>query len=539
MLTMLVVDDEIYALKGITQGIDWSDLPIGTILEAENVDQAKRLVEAQQVDLVISDIDMPGANGLELLRYLNDTSPLTLTMFLTGHARFEYAQEAVQYGCFAYVLKPVDHDELKEIVRRAADEIAQRRMRQDIEQTIEVYRRQWTSQLPILVERFWQDVLDGAAPGNVERLERAFAQYDIPLTAAGRVLPVLLSVEEWSVALDERDERIMEYAVRKAAAEIVLGDAPGTVLQTQGEMSLLLIYLQDGGESLDAAALKARCTKYVQACGDYFHCRMSCYVGEPVGVAGLADALERLSGLERANVNRTQSVFDIREWEEPAVGAPGLLQPSFTDWGVLLDGGQVDELAASIEQTLLRLQEEPTSRDTLEMFYYGFVHMLYQAAQRKGFTLHEAVTAAELHDGLTARSPHAMSAWAVKTARRAAEACAGRQRESSAVISKIQSFIQDNIHQELGRDEIARSVFRNPAYLSRLFRKETGMSLTDYIAQVKIERAKRLLAETNDKISHIAESLGYVHFSYFAKLFRKIAGVTPQDYRKHNQHLPG
>jgi len=256
-------------------------------------------------------------------------------------------------------------------------------------------------------------------------------------------------------------------------------------------------------------------------------------------VAELADALERLSGLERANVNRTQSVFDIREWEEPAVGgASGLQQPSYTDWGILLDGGQIDELAAAIEQTLLRLREELTSRDTLDMFYYGFVHMLYQAVQRKGFTLHEAIAAADLHDGLTARSPQAMSAWAVKAARKVGEACAGRQRESSAVIAKIQAYIQDNIHRELGRDEIARSVFRNPAYLSRLFRKETGLSLTDYIAQVKIERAKRMLADSNDKISHIAESLGYVHFSYFAKLFRKMTGVTPQDYRKQNQHLP-
>jgi len=538
VLTMLVVDDELYALKGITQGIDWSDLPIGAVLEAESVDQAKRLMRTQQVDLVISDIDMPGASGLELLRYINETSPVTLTMFLTGHARFEYAQEAVQHGCFAYVLKPVDHDELKKIVRRAADEVGQRRLRQDFEATIEDYRRQWTSQLPILVERFWQDALDGAAPVSPERLDRALAQYDIPLTAADRVLPVLLSIEEWNVALDDRDERIMEYAVRKAAAEIVLGELPGAVVQTQGEMSIVLLYMRRG-ESCDRAALKQRCGQYVQACGDYFHCRVSCYVGDAAGIGELAGSLERLSELERANVNRTQSVLDIDEQEEPAAGASGLLQISYAEWGILLDGGRIDELADAIAQALERLQEEPTSRETLEMFYYGFIHMLYQAVQRKGIALHEAIAAAELQDGLTARSPQTMAAWAVQAMRKIAEACLGKQRESSAVIAKIQAYIQGHLHQELSRDDIARCVYRNPAYLSRLFRKETGLSLSDYIVQVKIERAKRLLAETNDKISHIAESLGYVHFSYFAKLFRKMTGVTPQDYRKQHQQLHG
>ncbi|MNE99770.1 HTH-type transcriptional regulator YesS [compost metagenome] len=63
------------------------------------------------------------------------------------------------------------------------------------------------------------------------------------------------------------------------------------------------------------------------------------------------------------------------------------------------------------------------------------------------------------------------------------------------------------------------------------------MSLSEYITQQRIERAKQLLVESNDKISSIAEGLGYVHFSYFAKLFRKLTGLTPQDYRRIHRHL--
>ncbi|WP_420869702.1 helix-turn-helix domain-containing protein [Cohnella ginsengisoli] len=130
-----------------------------------------------------------------------------------------------------------------------------------------------------------------------------------------------------------------------------------------------------------------------------------------------------------------------------------------------------------------------------------------------------------------------MAAWALRLLAKTHAALLDRQRDASAVIAKIQSFVQDHLNEELGRDEIAKAVYRNPAYLSRLFRKETGMSLTDYIAQAKIERAKRLLTDTNDKISNIAEGLGYMHFSYFAKLFKKVTGVTPQDYRKKHQSI--
>lgn len=534
MLTMLVVDDEIYALKGITQGINWDDLPITTILEAENVQQAIRLIQEQKVDLVISDIEMPGANGIELLRQIREIAPATLTVFLTGHARFDYAQEALHYGCFDYVLKPVDHEVLKGIVRRAVEEIERRQVQQEFEDTLDIYRRQWTNQLPILVERFWQEVLSGRISISRERVNRDFELFNIPLTSEGLVLPILLSIEHWEVELDARDESIMEYAVRKAAAEIILGDAAGVVLQDRNDLNILLLY----GDPLHLEALRVRCTQYVKACNDYFHCRVSCYIGEAGRINDVADSLERLTQLERANVSNPQSVFDITQAGEAVTAVGGSVLPSFMEWANLLDRGNIEELSKNVQETMRSFQEESSSRETMDLFYFGFVHLLLQAANRKGLSLYDTITVQEIVDGQSARTPANLQAWATKLLTKVEQAFVDRNRDASAIIFKIQSFIQDNINQELSRDDIANSVYRNPAYLSRLFRKETGLSLSDYIVQLKIERAKHMLKETNDKISNIAEGLGYVHFSYFAKLFKKGAGLTPQEYRKKHQTMP-
>lgn len=537
MITMLVVDDEIYALKGITQGIEWDDLPISTILEADSVPEARRQLEAHEVDLVISDIEMPGASGMELLRYIKEARPSTLTIFLTGHARFEYAQEAMHHGCFEYVLKPVDHDALKEIVRRATAEIAERRARQAFDETLDSYRRQWSSQLPILVERFWQEALAGGLPASAERLAREYATYEIPLAPGDAVLPVLLSVEQWHVELDGRDERIMEYALRKAAAEIVVG-APdaGAALQDRSQQNIVLLY---GAAPEARAALLSRCRDYIAACREYFHCTVSCYVGEPTQPPELAGELERLSRLERGNVTLQAAVVDAAGTAESAAGAPGAGQtlPPFMEWGILLDGGQTAELETAIGEALRRMKEEAAGRESLELFYYGFIHMLYQSALRRGASAGELPSQQELAEGLAVRTADGMAAWAQRLLAKWSAALLERQPGASAVIAKIQSYVQEHMDEELGRDEIARAVYRNPAYLSRLFRKETGMSLTDYIAQAKIERAKRLLESSNDKISNIAEGLGYTHFSYFAKLFKKVTGLTPQDYRKKHQSL--
>jgi len=536
MLTMLVVDDEIYALKGITQGIEWDDLPISTILEADSVRAGIEQMGRHQVDIVISDIEMPGQNGLELLRWIHENYPDTITIFLTGHARFDYAREALQYNCFDYVLKPVDHDVLKGIIVRAVQEVMNRRQRQAFEERLEMHRRQWANQLPILVERFWQDLLSERIPHSPERLNRQFELYDIPLHAESSVLPVLISIEHWNVELNARDENIMEYAVRKAASEMILGDRPGTVLQDRGDLNVLLVYLTDGDAGCRKKFLE-RCHQYVMACHDFFHCRLSCYVGEPTPILELGAALDNLQQIERVNMSSMQSVIDIQSLETDSEVPPEFVLPPFAEWEQLLDSGRMDELSQAVTEFMRPFDEQAMNRETMELFYFGFVNMLYQAANRKGVSIHQALTMSDLNGGLASKTHQQMLVWALDLLDKAGEAFQGKQRDVSAIIAKIKSFIHENLHTEMSRDDIANSVYRNPAYISRLFRKETGMSLWDYITYAKIERAKQLLTDTNDKISNIVTELGYTHLSYFARLFKKMTGMTPQDYRKNHRKL--
>jgi len=536
MIRMLVVDDEIYALKGITQGIDWRDLPICEILEAEDVGQAMRLLESNPIDLILSDIEMPGMNGLELLRWVKRHRPQALTVFLTGHARFDYAQEALHYGCFDYILKPVDHDLLKEIVARAIEEIHMRDERRKIEETLEANRKQWASRLPILVERFWQDALAGRLDMSGERLNRILEDYGLPLTSESRILPVLLSIEQWEIELDSRDESIMEYALRKAAAETLLGERPGTVLQDRNEINMALLYVPEG-EAVDRSILLKRCTEYVRACMDYFHCRISCYVAEPAKICELHSSLARLQAMERANVSMPQTVQDSASVDPSPASPTGILLPSFLDWGMLLENGSHEELAARIDETLRDWRAEAAGREALELFRYGILHMLYQAVYRKGCSIYDIFQPHELSDPQALRSAQQLAAWAIRMISKTGQTLSERQRDGSAVIAKVQSYIIENLQLDLTRDSIAGSVYRNPAYLSRLFRKETGSSLSDYIAMQRIERAKKYLIDTNDKVSHIAEKVGYVHFSYFAKLFKKVTSLSPQEYRKKHQTM--
>lgn len=104
------------------------------------------------------------------------------------------------------------------------------------------------------------------------------------------------------------------------------------------------------------------------------------------------------------------------------------------------------------------------------------------------------------------------------------------------LIYRIKEYISQNLEGDLNRETIAGQVFLNAAYLSRLFHKETGEKLSDYILRLRMERAKDLLTSTSEKVTSIAQRLGYNNDSYFIKTFRGMVGVTPYEYRKqaHN-----
>lgn len=95
-MNLLIVDDEWYAVKGLSEGVDWADSGIGQVFTAFSVPAAKELVQSNEVNVVLLDIEMPGQNGLLLARWLQETHPNIKILFLTGHANFDYAKEALR-----------------------------------------------------------------------------------------------------------------------------------------------------------------------------------------------------------------------------------------------------------------------------------------------------------------------------------------------------------------------------------------------------------------------------------------------------------
>lgn len=133
-MNILIVDDEQLAVQGILDGVDWQRLGFKEVLTAGNYTEALRILKNTYVDILLSDIEMPGESGLALIEFVNEHSPSTVCIILTCHDEFDYAQEAVRLSCMEYVLKPIRYQKLTETLLRAKERVENRRQLNQMKQ---------------------------------------------------------------------------------------------------------------------------------------------------------------------------------------------------------------------------------------------------------------------------------------------------------------------------------------------------------------------------------------------------------------------
>jgi two-component system response regulator YesN len=531
MIRALIVDDEIYAVKGLRSGVRWDDIGIGEVYEAYHAPMAQQVLLEQPIDIVICDIEMPETSGLDLMEWMKAKGLDPETVVLTCHSEFAYAKRAMHLGGFEYLLKPVVYSELEDVLAIAVDKVNEKRRISETDEQYNKILELWNSRKPQLIERFWQDVLEGRTPPTANAIERSLAAYDMRLDDVSRVSLILISVEKWEKPLNDRDEAIMEFALRKAAEEVLLSDGvPGVVIQDH--RGHLLVVLYRGGTDVEQSRIVARCEEYMKACSDYFYCQLSCYVGEPAAIANIFSGYLTLLDAEYRNVSRSNAVIVVEESEAHAMPIAAPMTDAMLALAELIEQGQSSELDARLEALTARLADARATVETLTSAYHAFLQAIYFAMHRRGLQAHLLYEGKGCPNLETATKSIAhFKAW-VRCISDAALALFAKPVLTSPVVSKVTTYIHEHLDEELSREQLAAVAFVNPAYLSRLFRKETGMVLTDYILQEKMRKAADLLSSTDQSVSEVADSLGYGNFSYFARLFRKVHGVTPHDYRK-------
>lgn len=488
MYHLLLVDDEDITLDRLRSTIRWDTLGIGEVSVAYSMMQAQRIYQAKPVDIMICDIEMPAGSGIDLVRWVRENGYHTLNIFLTAHADFEYIHEALAMQAIEYILKPIAFEEVENAVRKAVAlaDSASMKSRSDL-------------------QLYFEMLLHGS--GN--SIYRSLQNRSTPLSEDMVVLPVVLFVRQ---SLTQQSETCAPLSFVPYGHWPLLCDP----LDLSGSYVFLL------NASCDRDALSEDCTNLWHLAGERMPAAVLC-VGEATPVHTLATFVQKM--LQRCYAtDMEKGVICMRK---PCAPAPRPQTADFFLCKTFLEEGNYQKANDYVYKYLHDLQ--PVSPATLNAFQQNYWEMILKAVRCP-----EALESLRPHGECTIP---ALLRWCRLLNIQAVEFIAARYNLSDA-IEQAKQYIAAHVYSPIKRSQIASSIHMNEEYLSRIFKKEVGMSLVEYITEVKLKAALNLLEHTQLSISQISVQLGYENFAYFSQLFRSHYQITPSAFRKQLQQDP-
>ncbi|OMF69092.1 response regulator transcription factor [Paenibacillus glucanolyticus] len=513
----ILVDDEVFTRKGLLKLIDWEACGFQIVDEADNGEDALELIERLQPDVVITDIRMPVLDGLELIRRVV-TQDIVKPYFIivSGYDDFNYAQQAVRYGVHDFILKPIDELEFSNALVRLSGRLEsdrEARLREErllsgalmesliIGEADEALLQEWERRLELLPE---------------DRLFYVFVERnDLPL-----------SKDEGEAGGGEFKDRVEEalLAVTNGAQPFYLHEhrnrigiiVPGSILQSS----------QDCQREFARRIQQSLVTD---------NDRIFVYFGQPV---------QQLSLIQNAYETAKEAllykyVYDesgIVIHEEAALHALQYIGLEESLYELLLE--QIEELHFDkLEETITllfqsfqaKLYVPEAVKMAINQCVLGVVRVL-SSMEGDQSRLSSLEPMTEWHDRNLSLGElkRLFTDFAVESANYISHL---RKEQHKGGIQKIRAYIEANFHENISLKSIAGKFYMNPVYLGQLFKKAYGVYFNDFLLQLRVNEAKRLLRQTDLRIYEVAERVGFGNPDYFVTQFEKIERMTPSEYR--------
>lgn len=519
MFKVLIVDNEAAIRKGLAHCIRWETLDCVVAGQAEDGIDALNQIPIIHPDIVISDIRMPEMDGLELVRQLSEAYPHIKSIILTGFPDFEYAQRAIEYRVVDFVLKPTSVDSLVQAVEKAKARIAEDSSNQHLARRL---ADQSEINLKLQQGMLIHDLINGASL-SLPFVQSRISQLNLDL-ASYHVLRLEISPIE---------ENEMDLPVYLQQAQSVLADC----------LSECPVHFAPFGDQLcyaiactsDTESLESRCREAVDIIGSLprflFYIGISRSFTDPLSMsraaeeAGQAVQIAQCSP-ERAVISYSQMPAIPQEIMTHVFEDLKLLRSAIENQNISGTLKIMTKLFQYIKENKIPIEEVRNICVYIHQFCINplFFRNAEDYAAEIGLpalkTLIQGGSVDSLEKNMLSFAELILDRMACDTS------CQGN------LIHTIKNYISQHYREELTLEGLASIVYLSPTYLSKLFKRETGENLSTYMQSVRIDAAKTLLRTTPLKTYEVAERVGIPDPVYFSRIFKKVVGVKPKDFRK-------
>ena len=534
MFKVFIADDEIFVLKLIEHLIDWTAMGLEIVGTADNGLTAYDEIMRLKPDIVIVDVRMPGCDGISLMQKVRAVDERVRFVMISGHKNFEYAKSAMKYNVEDYVLKPINKGELEAVLTAVTGKLEKERDADNERQSNDKAASVNLSRL--FLERY----LSGEMTVPELSVQLIGEKYFLDLSA--NVLRFgIIQLNSRENGLDQAFVQTVMALVERHFMEEMQGITQSVVVHYASRAATFLLNYDANNEAavMDHIAsfhekMRAILTKFEKL-------SINVCLGAPVNTpdklddsyesAKIAQCSRMVLGLDRlidcASVKRIPAQKLELFGERPTQA----LQSAIRSLDVKKIRMQVNDLFAHAEMicpvnhciysdvSCFVLHEFYRHIHQLDLFKGSFHDYMARCEQ----ALNECATPAELSASIMKEISDFIGRFMDEG-----------QSDDHPAIRIAKRYIAENYKMPITLNVMAGVVSMSPIYFSAVFKKEVGVNFLEYLHQFRIAKSKQLLCDVCLNISEVALESGFSDPRHFAKVFRKIVGITPTEYRNYH-----
>ena len=508
MYKLVIADDEKIIRQGLKNMIDWNELGFEVIDLFSDGQEIIESLDSITPDVILTDIKMVHASGLDVAKYIFDNKLPSKVVLISGYQEFDLAIAGMKYGVTDYLLKPINVDEITNTFSKLKATLDSEKSSKE--------RMEETNLL--LAEHFFTDLILGGVADNKEYIHNRFhvlyPNIDPEICSCFLADIHILNYEKflsqvWNYSQDQLEENLANFL------KIYNKDYIFHIVYKTGAMfELVGIYVGNHKRESDTEILE----KLARSLQENFlftlnyeilHHYDSIYsLGSPS-----LPAMASEKATTEATVNRRIDEQKKLMISNIFIGNIKTAQKVFRNILTELDMFHIAKRNRMVIDVLVTMND--AFKKSNEKLHHSLQPYLNYGA------ILQMKTLKEIDDYCSRIFDRILMADEKKEG-----------TNTGDLIKRAKAHIQENIYQDISQEEIANQLFICTAYLSRLFKKETGETFTQYVTRTKIEKSIELLKDPKYKTYQVGEILGYKTPRYFSRLFRAQTGLNPSEYRK-------
>lgn len=535
-MKVFLVEDEYIVREGIKNNIDWEKNGYDFCGEASDGELAFPMISEKRPDIVITDIRMPFMDGIELSRMIKEEYPEIKIIILSGHEEFEYAKAAIQIGVEEYLLKPINGDELLQVVNRVAQKIKEENESRETlqegegDENFEYAKRQLLSSL----------IDDNAS------LSDAMEQ--------GKKIHLNLMAQCYNIMMLKLQRKNKEQGFSQRILELyktmedTLKEQDGQSIMFDRAPEGKVILFMGSGEEEIRRNMDVFAGQFREILPEYEDVTYFGSVGVPVmRLRELGESYEAASHgfsyrflTEPNQIVDNHTVFDQTRNEKKfscSIGSVDIQNLDKQKIESFLKGGEMDEIHFFVEEYMKNTGDAGKNSMifrqyiVMDMFFAAshFLTQITDGREQLGEPFESPEQMQKIVSDLEATVVYIKELFTKVMQVRDAQTT----EHNSDVVENAKKYISENYHdEELTLNTVAHEVNVSPNHLSAMFSQKTGQTFVKYLTDVRMHRAKELLKCTSKRSNEICEEVGYRDPHYFSHLFKKNVGCSPIQYRK-------